>query len=681
MLETIIGASSMGKTQKKIVYYIAYAIVVVIFLMHIGFCFGSINLESTQATWSVPTTLPSGMRYSGSTYYASTPQEFLYAISRPSSITIELVDNIDFSGNNYPKIIKSNSITINGNGYSILNVDINSSDRIGIIGETNSSVTITSVNLYIDIDHTTTTASRIGAFVGYGSSTISIDKCSVNGDIDVTNSETHYVGGFVGYSSNTVSIKNSINYADINTVGATRVGGLVGYASATSTTLSVCANFGDIEGATGYVGGLIGHSQGNKEISKCFNSGNITGTTGSVGGLVGYTNSGFTISSCYSTGDVTVGNTNSIGGLVGNAGSRLTINNCYSSGSLTSTSSGSVNYSNDTSTKTIGKYTVFNELYDAYTDDDDAYDIPLSSSQSLFPESIPFNGGDQPGTGSGDVPIYYDPPDYTYDRVNAEIVVQKIQKATSISAPSLIGNGNASYTNSYYYLTDPDVSDISGNMCTVDVGIKMNNKITSLTTFTVNMNKKISVESSDKRIPERMTLYSSGIRESYEFETSDISIFEKIPANDYSNYVKNFRLPTGGSRDFSVQVTTDGNVFTVYHQYYEDGASSGNYFWIYGVKPTISGNILKITPMLAFDISNAVQTVGKIVVCSGTYISTEDKNQSLSLDLSNLQPTGIGTRVSTKSDLKNKSLGSNYSTNSNINNGYPFLKDFYWMSM
>ena len=684
MLETIIGASSMEKTKKKIVYYIAYAIVVVIFLMHIGFCFGSINLESTQAIWSVPTTLPSGMRYSGSTYYATTPQEFLYAISRPSSITIELVDNIDFSGNIYPTITKTTSVTINGNGYTILGVDINSASRMGLISETSASVTINNVHMEVDIDYTSSTASRLGGFVGYASSTVTINNCTVNGDIDVTNSATHYVGGFVGYSSNTVSIKNSINYADINTVGATRVGGLVGYASATSTTLSVCANFGDIEGATRYVGGLMGYSAGTQNISKCFNSGNITGTTGSVGGLIGYTNSGFTISSCYSTGDVTVGNTNSIGGLVGNAGSRLTINNCYSSGSLTSTSSGSVNYSDDTNAKTIGKYTVFNELYDAYTHLDDAYDIPLSSSQSLFPESIPFNGGDQSGTGSGDVPTYYDPPDYTENRVNAEIVVKKISMATSISAPSLIGNGNASYTNSYYYLTDPDVSDISGNLCSVDVGIKMNNKITSLTTFTVNMNKKISVESSDKRIPERMILHSTGIREPYDFETSGISIFEKIPADYYQYYVKNFRLPIGESKNFSVEVTTDGNTFTVYHQYYADAAYSGNYFWIYGVKPTISGNILKITPMLAFDISNAVQTVGNITVYAGTYISTEDKNQSLSLDLldlSNLQPTGIGTRVSTKSDLKNKSLGSNYSTNSNINNGYPFLKDFYWMYM
>ena len=682
MLETIIGASSMEKTKKKIVYYIAYAIVVVIFLMHIGFCFGSINLESTQAIWSVPTTLPSGMRYSGSTYYATTPQEFLYAISRPSSITIELADNIDFSDNIYPTITKTTSVTINGNGYTILGVDINSASRMGLISETSASVTINNVNMEVDIYYTSSTESRLGGFVGYANSTVTINNCTVNGNIDVTSSAKHYVGGFVGYSSNTISINNSINYAGINTDGATRVGGIVGYASSASTTLSVCANFGDIEGETGYVGGLIGHSQGNKEISKCFNSGNITGTIGSVGGLIGYTNSGFTISGCYSTGDVTVGNTNSIGGLVGNAGSSLTITNCYSSGSLTSTSSGSVNYSDDTNAKTIGKYTVFDELYDAYTHLGDANDIPLSSSQSLFPESIPFNGGDQSGTGSGDVPIYYDPPKYTENRVNAEIVVKKISMATSISAPSLIGTGStSSCTNSFYYLTEPNTSNISGKLCTIDVGIKMNNKITSLTTFTVNMNKKINVDSSGRRIPERMILYSSGVRESDEFETSDISIFEKIPADYYQNYVKNFRLPVGGSKNFSVQVTTVGNTFTVYRHYPEDSATSGNYFWIYGVKPTISGNELKITPMLAFDISSSVQTVGIITVYAGTYISTEDKNQSYSYTLPTLSAKGIGTQVTKQSDIKNQDMGNAFITNSNINNGYPFLKDFYWIYM
>ena len=681
----------MTKTQRNHIFWYIYAIAAVFFVVYSVICFYPINSEPTQATWSVPTTLPSGMRHSGSTYYASAPQEFLYAINRGSTTTIELVDNIDFSGNTYPTITKSTSVTINGNGYTILGVDINfaytnvgyaSGYYGGLISLSTGAITINNVNLEVDIDHTVSNAGNIGGFVGYARSTVTINNCTVNGDIDVTRSAIHYVGGFVGYSSSTININNSINYAGINTVGATQVGGLIGHANSTSTTLSVCANFGDIKGATGYVGGLVGYSQGNRTLSTNFNSGNITGTTGRIGGLIGYTTNTFTISNCYNTGNITGGGTNYVGGLVGNANSRLTITNCYSSGSLTSTSSGSVNYSNDTNAKTIGKYTVFNELYDAYTHLGDANDIPLSSSQSLFPESIPFNGGDQSGTGSGDVPIYYDPPKYTENRVNAEIVVKKISMATSISAPSLIGTGStSSCTNSFYYLTGPNTSNISGNLCTIDVGIKMNNEITSLTTFTVNMNKEISVDSSGRRIPERMILYSSGVRESPEFETSDISIFEKIPADYYQYYVKNFRLPIGGSKNFSVEVTTVGNTFTVYRQYIEDSATSGNYFWIYGVKPTISGNTLKITPMLAFDASSSVQTVGIITVYAGTYISTEDKNQSYSYTLPTLSAKGIGTQVTKQSDIKNQNMGNAFITNSDINNGYPFLKDFYWIYM
>lgn len=644
------------KTQNKHVFWYIYAIAAVFFVMYSVICFYPINLEPTQATWSIPSSMPSGMRYSGSTYYASTPQEFLYAISRPSSITIELVDNIDFSGNNYPKIIKSNSITINGNGYSILNVDINSSDRIGIIGETNSSVTITSVNLYIDIDHTTTTASRIGGFVGYARSTVTINNCTVSGDIDVTSNATHYVGGFVGYSSNTISINNSVNYVDINTVGASRVGGVVGYASSTSTTLSVCANFGDIQGATGNIGGLIGYSQGNQTFSTNFNSGNITGTTGNIGGLVGYTTNSFTIRSCYNTGDITGGDTNYVGGLVGYASSRLTINYCYSSGLLNSDNEGNVNYgSYDSTTRKIGEYIVEGQLY--------------SQAISDFPQSSTLGGDNTPPASS--------------------IVLSSIRPINSVTYLSLIGYGTANVTNSYYYSS----ISISGNIPWYEVYISAQDgstgELTPLTTFVVNSNGTFTYTTNNnggRSYPQNIVGGGQPRLLSNDIDTN-ASLFWRLPWINPSRYIDSFRTGdynTGANAWINFKFGDEYQYVPLpYTDVRKNATKNGllHFLWVYGVKPSISGNTLRLNSIFGFSLACEDGRDSSGYYMTQRFASFSDDTQSLSLTLSAAKPSvsGIGTQITSKNDIKNQNLGSAYTTNSSINDGFPILEDFYWL--
>lgn len=612
-----IGASSMERTQKKIVYYITYAIVAVIFLMHFGFCFGSINFsEPTQATWSVPTTLPSGMRYSGSTYYASTPQEFLYAINMGSTTTIELVDNIDFSGNAYPTITKSTSVTINGNGYTILGIDINSASRIGLIGETSASVTINNVNLEVDIDHTSSTVSRIGGFVGYARSTVTINNCTVSGDIDVTSNATHYVGGFVGYSSNTISINNSVNYADIITVDATQVGGLIGHADSKSTTLSVCANFGYIEGEEGYIGGLIGSSQGNKEISKCFNSGNITGTKGSVGGLVGYNRNGVTFSSCYNTGNINLSSSNSKrGGIVGYAEKTQTFNYCYSIGTI---SPNSISKSITVSTNKNVTPT-----YKCYTED-------ITMSQNDFNNGIIsnlYNGG-------GGTP----------NNVDLYIKVTSVKFTSNVSV-DLCGSQFTSFNSYCYY------SEINNNI-----------------DFSINF--QVSVGGTIYNLP---VCQKSGTSFSFSLSNYNFNITEVFVDSEYDEFFSNFKYRNNDIRN------TNRYAF--------------RYAKIDSIQISYSGSNLTFTPKLQYRIwlknNNDAYTNGQHggALIPGVDTSTYEYTNTVtamgfnapSVNISRPTGTGSSNILDSVNEINNISLGSEYIKDSNINDGHPVLKDFYWL--
>ena len=652
----------MTKTQRNHIFWYIYAIAAVFFVVYSVICFYPINLEPTQATWSIPTTSPSGMRYSGSTYYASTPQEFLYAISRPSSITIELVDNIDFSGNTYPTITKSTSVTINGNGYTILGVDINvaytnvgyaSGYYGGLISLSTGTIKINNVHLEVDIDHTVSNAGNIGGFVGEARGTVTINNCTVNGGIDVTRSAIHYVGGFVGYSSSTININNSINYADINTIGATQVGGLIGHANSTSTTLSVCANFGDIKGATGYVGGLVGYSRGNRTLSTNFNSGNITGTTGRIGGLVGYTTNTFTISNCYNSGNITGGGTNYVGGLVGNANSSLTITNCYSCGLLNSDNEGNVNYgSYDSTTRKIGEYIIQGQLYSQVISD--------------FPQSSTLGGDNTPPASS--------------------IVVSSIRPINSVTYLSLIGYGTANVTNSYYYSS----ISISGNIPWYEVYISAQDGSTGelipLTTFVVNSNGTFTYTTNNNGGKS----YPPGILGNSRLLSNDIdtnaSLFLRLPWINPSRYIDSFS--TG---DYNTGANAWINFkFGAEYQYvplpYTDVKKNLTVtplenLWIYGVKPSLSGNTLKLRSMFGFALICEEGRDSSGYYMTQRFASFSDDTQSLSLTLSAAKPSvsGIGTQFTSKNDIKNQNLGSAYTTNSSINDGFPILKDFYWL--
>ena len=125
-----------------------------------------------------------------------------------------------------------------------------------------------------------------------------------------------------------------------NNHGSGYVGGVVGNSDG---TIENCSVSGSVSG-TAYVGGVVG-VQWFGSITGCSSSATVKGM-GDVGGVAGQTNSSATLTACYATGNVTIelGHRDRVyvGGLVGwNAGSSVLA--CYATGNVTSTGSSTGN--------------------------------------------------------------------------------------------------------------------------------------------------------------------------------------------------------------------------------------------------------------------------------------------------------------------------------------------------
>ena len=619
----------MVKEKNRFLFWWLYCSLVLIFFLSATIVFyPSLKSASQAANWSVPSSMPSGMKYSGSTYYASNPNEFLYAISKGG--TVELTNNINLSGKNYVPFTKSSSLEINGNGYSILGVTINTSNKyVGLIGSTSQNLTIRQLNLVVNITYSSTTNGSVGGLVGYAQSTLTIEGCNVYGSINATKSAKHFVGGLVGGTTSTSKITESINYANVSAIGGSYVGGVVGYSSNTNDSIQVCANYGDIDGGTGYVGGLVGYYNGKSTFSKNFNDGDVSATSASgIGGLIGGGTLN-TVENCYNTGNVSGNSSSKVGGLVGTSSSSVKFSYCYSTGNIKGglgTTSKTSTFTNKTVTP---KHTCnLNEITYSQT----------NSSEGLV--SVPLNGGEQ-GGGSSD------------ENVEVYINLTKIV-ATADSRTDLCGSSFSS-SNSYCY----------GG--TYDDGLTLN---ISFGLFVGGTNRK-TVTCNYTIYPEENTFEKSLTSHNLNL---DYYYFNKNESGRFNNLI----YPHIRS-----QVQWIGNVM-----YY-----SIKYVRMAGFRFSYSGSTLTITPRLQYKIglksasdgiNPSTQRVYSDVTQEGSslyYTNTVDDKgiSATSVTISNPASSITSTILTNKGDIKNKSLGSQYVTNSSINDGNPVLKDFYWL--
>ena len=228
--------------------------------------------------------------------------------------------------------------TFDGNGKTISNLYINAtSGDAGFFGYAgNGSIK----NITFDNAKVNSTGNNTGILAGYDGYCIienikTLEKCSVEG--------IENVGGIAG--STIGNIINCENHAMV--MGASCVGGIVGYYDGSYGSITSCANYGFVTGSAANVGGMAGNfiaSPGT--IQNCANYGDITGTL-NVGNLIGNALS-CNLNNVLGTGNVTAtSDTDCAGILVGriskssstasgilayNSSAKLTINGAEQTG-------------------------------------------------------------------------------------------------------------------------------------------------------------------------------------------------------------------------------------------------------------------------------------------------------------------------------------------------------------
>jgi hypothetical protein len=225
--------------------------------------------------------------------------------------------NSDFDGPIFTGIF-------NGNGHTISNLTINTSDAgndfLGLFGYvSNSQISnICMENVKITGGDN---SNHLGGLVGFNYSG-AISNCHSTGDV-TGGYNSWNLGGLVGWNYDG-TINNCFSAGTVaGEVNSLDLGGLAGsnHKGSIIGCFSTVAVTGEDE--SDIIGGLVGENHlGN--ISNCYSTGNVTGGNNSynIGGLVGWNNGG-SIMYCYSTGNITYGSDSwSFGGLIGcNVGS------------------------------------------------------------------------------------------------------------------------------------------------------------------------------------------------------------------------------------------------------------------------------------------------------------------------------------------------------------------------
>ena len=254
-------------------------------------------------------------------------------------VSYKLQNNIDLNNRNWIQKDLSSGITLDGNGFTINNLTISSSENyLGFVA-TNSG-TIKNLNFEnVNIKSTSFNNSSLGTVCAKNSGTI--ENCNINsGSIICAEAGNELNGGYVGGVAglNNGTIKNCINL--LNLQNGRIVGGIVGQNN-NAAKIENCINYGNITAKNVkyvYAGGIAGSGG---VITNCLNFGNINsyaindGVSHS-GGIVASSNQ---VISCGNHGRVDSGSTDTTltsyaGGIVGiaNSGTNYKIEGCYNQG-------------------------------------------------------------------------------------------------------------------------------------------------------------------------------------------------------------------------------------------------------------------------------------------------------------------------------------------------------------
>ena len=202
--------------------------------------------------------------------------------------------------------------TFDGNGKTITNLYINASqNNVGLFGYTSEG---TIKNLTFEYANVTNTGVFTGILVGHPDASnlrnIKISNtCQIKGGKET--------GGIAGnFDGNAY---NCVNYATVQ--GNYRVGGLFGYCSVENSSITTCANYGNVTATSTDAGGLVGYFISGT-IQDCANYGDVKGTE-RVAGMAGYVSKG-KIQNVFNYGNISATNSTDAGMAFGNSNNGTT---------------------------------------------------------------------------------------------------------------------------------------------------------------------------------------------------------------------------------------------------------------------------------------------------------------------------------------------------------------------
>ena len=202
--------------------------------------------------------------------------------------------------------------TFDGNGKTITNLYINASqNNVGLFGYTSEG---TIKNLTFEYANVTNTGVFTGILVGHPDASnlrnIKISNtCQIKGGKET--------GGIAGnFDGNAY---NCVNYATVQ--GNNRVGGLFGYCSVENSSITTCANYGNVTATSTDAGGLVGYFISGT-IQDCANYGDVKGTE-RVAGMAGYVSKG-KIQNVFNYGNISATNSTDAGMAFGNSNNGTT---------------------------------------------------------------------------------------------------------------------------------------------------------------------------------------------------------------------------------------------------------------------------------------------------------------------------------------------------------------------
>ena len=202
--------------------------------------------------------------------------------------------------------------TFDGNGKTITNLYINASqNNVGLFGYTSEG---TIKNLTFEYANVTNTGVFTGILVGYATgyaNTSNLQNIKISNTCQIKGGkETGGIAGDLSYAN----AYNCVNYATVQ--GNYRVGGLFGYCSNKKSSITTCANYGNVTATSTDAGGLVGYFISGT-IQDCANYGDVKGTE-RVAGMAGYVSKG-KIQNVFNYGNISATNSTDAGMAFGNS--------------------------------------------------------------------------------------------------------------------------------------------------------------------------------------------------------------------------------------------------------------------------------------------------------------------------------------------------------------------------